>query len=1032
MRLVDYLLKHPVISIAFWFLIASVGVISYNFMPIDLFPDTMPPQITAMTMVKGVSAEDVNRKVTALLDREFQGLTNITKVVSTSKDEISSVNAQFEFGTDMSTAMTDITNALSRVKSSFPESAAETQFFRITDANRPVVTISLSPKEGSSYDLKALRILAENDIKEELLRSPAIGKADIFGANQTEVLIRLDLNKLRNFKISPVAVLKTIGASNISLPAGYLETNSSESLVKVINEVQNEQQLLSIPLKTTDKGVITLKDVAQVTLASKIARSIYRGNAKNAIAINILKPEKGFGVDAINAAKKLLPKLQKKHPEILFEITTDQEPIIAVNVAGMKDSLFSSVWLTMLIVLILLRKLYASIVIGVSIPMAFLFAFCFLYFTPYTLNMVTLAGLIVAVGMVVDASIVVIENIYRHYDLSSDGVHSVMHGTKEVFFSVLGGMLTTVLVMIPIMFIGGYVQEVFRPLTMTISATLIGSFIAAFSIIPFLAKKFLVDFNKNPDAENGKENIASRAIDRVLVIVTEVYLNLLRLGLKNRILVIIASIALLAVSARTILPLIGRELLPKMDTGMVIIKADFPVESEIEEINKNISGLEQIISQNKHVISISTVAGSEPGQVSFGSGGQLMQQIEMQIRLTTRDKRTETIWEITRDWRKKFEKLPFLTSFSVTEYGATPVGTTRAPIDVTIGGKNPKILMSLATELKEKLKVVPGLADIRLTKNDNKPETHFITDLAQANKYGITPSEVAENLNLALTGKYAGHLKMTAGFNDIPIRVETGIGGEKWSRSPEELVIARPNGDVFLSSIGKSIQTTQPTLVTRENLHETVNILGTNSIRPLSAVTSDISKILADFKVPEGYFAELSGSLSDANEAGVRLIKSLIMGLLLLYTVLYILFECWWRPLLIMGTIPLSLTGAFWGLLIFDKPMCMPAMMGIILLGGTIVNNAIILIDFTDSAIKEGMPRQQALEESVRTRLRPILITTLSTVLGMVPLVFEQAVGLERMSPLGVVAASGLLVGTVFTVVVIPVIYDLIVNFKRT
>lgn len=1032
MNSIEYLLKHPVISIAFWFLVAAVGIISYNFMPIDLFPDTMPPQITAMTMVKGTSAEDISRKVTALLDREFQGITNVTKVVSTSKDEISSVNVQFEFGTNMSTAMTDIINAVSRIKNSFPASAAETQFFRITDANRPVATISMSPAENSSFDLKAIRILAENDIKEELLRAHGIGKADVFGANETEVLIRLDLDKLRNYRISPVAVLKTIGASNTSLPAGYLENSSTESLVKVINEVRTEQQLLSMPVKTTDKGVITLKDVAEVTLTAKTPRSIYRGNGKNAIAINILKPEKGFAVDAIESLKVILPKLQKQYPEILFEITTDQEPIISVNVAGMKNSLFSAVWLTMIIVFILLKRFSASLVVGISIPMSFFFAFSFLYFTPNTLNMVTLAGFIVAVGMVVDASIVVIENIYRHYEMTSDGFNSVLQGTKEVVFSVFGGMLTTVAVMVPIMFVGGYVQEVLRPLTMTISATLIGSFIAAFTIVPFLAKKFIVDFKKNKTEKKTKSNLFTKATDRILEVITETYLNLLRIGLNNRLILIIAAFAILALSARTIIPLVGRELLPKMDTGMVIIKADFPVSALIEDVNDKLAELEQIITQNKHVISVSTVAGSEPGQVSFGNGGQLMQQIDMQIRLTTRDKRTETIWQITKEWREKFEKLPYLSSFSITEFGATPVTTTRAPIDITIGGKNPKLLMALATDLKDKLKSVPGLTDLRLTKSDNKPETHFVTDLAQANKYNITPAEVAENLNLALTGKYAGHLKITSGFNDIPIRVETGINGEKWNRAPEELVIPRSDGDVFLSSIGKTTRTTQSTLVTRENLHETVNILGANSIRPLSAVTSDITEILNDFKTPKGYFAELSGSLSDANEAGARLIKALALGILMLYVILYVLFESWWRPFLIMGTIPLSLTGAFWGMLFFDKPMCVPAMMGIILLGGTIVNNAIILLDFIDNAVNSGTPRRQALEESVKTRLRPILITTLSTVLGMIPLVFEQAVGLERMSPLGVVAASGLLVGTIFTVVVIPVAYDLIMSFKRT
>ena len=453
-------------------LVAAVGIISYNFMPIDLFPIQCLLKLP-IDMVKG-TRQNINRKVTALLDREFQGITNVTKVVSTSKDEISSVNVQFEFGTNMSTAMTDIINAVSRIKNSFPASAAETQFFRITDANRPVATISMSPAENSSFDLKAIRILAENDIKEELLRAHGIGKADVFGANETEVLIRLDLDKLRNYRISPVAVLKTIGASNTSLPAGYLENSSTESLVKVINEVRTEQQLLSMPVKTTDKGVITLKDVAEVTLAAKTPRSIYRGNGKNAIAINILKPEKGFAVDAIESLKVILPKLQKQYPEILFEITTDQEPIISVNVAGMKNSLFSAVWLTMIIVFILLKRFSASLVVGISIPMSFFFAFSF-YAPPNTLNMVTLAGFIVAVGMVVDASIVVIENIYRHYEMTSDGFNSVLQGTKEVVFSVFGGMLTTVAVMVPIMFVGGYVQEVLRPLTMTISATLIGS-----------------------------------------------------------------------------------------------------------------------------------------------------------------------------------------------------------------------------------------------------------------------------------------------------------------------------------------------------------------------------------------------------------------------------------------------------------------------------------------------------------------------------------------------------------------------------
>jgi multidrug efflux pump subunit AcrB len=291
-------------------------------------------------------------------------------------------------------------------------------------------------------------------------------------------------------------------------------------------------------------------------------------------------------------------------------------------------------------------------------------------------------------------------------------------------------------------------------------------------------------------------------------------------------------------------------------------------------------------------------------------------------------------------------------------------------------------------------------------------------------RYQLSPADIGEFLGLTLSGRMPGALKMR-GLVDLPIRAEIGQGGEKWHGEIGDLAMPGLTGDLFLTSLGSSRQVLQPTLVTRENLKETIDIIGLNSIRPLSAVADDVEKVLADFPTPAGYSVALSGTMSDMAETGRRLAKVLGLGFIMLYVVLFLLFENWWRPFLVMATIPLSLIGAFWGLLVFDKPMCMPAMMGIILLGGTIVNNAIILIDFIDNAIKRGLSRRHALEESVKTRFRPILITTMSTVLGLIPLIFEQAVGLERMSPLGVVASAGLLLGTVMTMVVIPVLYDL-------
>ncbi len=1035
MNLIKSVIERPAWSIAFWLLVAAIGIFSYNLMPVDLFPDTMPPQIVAMTVVRGASADDVNRRVTTLIDRELKGLDGVVKVVSTSRDEVSSVNAQFDYGTDMSRAMTDVINSVSRVSRNFPAGTQPTQFFRVTDANRPVVTVALKPAPESSLDLKAIRILAENDIKEELLRQPGIGRIDVFGANEPEVLVRMDIEKLRQFGIPPAQVLKAIGAQNTSLPGGYLENGGRESLVKTLHEARTPEQLSVLPVRIQSGGVIRLGDVASVTLGVKTPRSIYHGNGAAAIALNVLKPEGGFAVDGIASIKKHLPELQKRFPEIEFAVTTDQEPIISVNVRGMKDALFSAVWLTMLVVLLLLQNARASAVVGISIPLSFLSAFAFLYFTPFTLNMVTLSGLIIAVGMVVDASIVVVENVYRHFESDVRGVDAVVRGTEEVVFSIWGGMLTTIVVMIPIMFVGGYVQQVLRPLTLTISSTLLGSFIAAVTIVPILLKKFLVDWYKAPEIsrnsgdQNGT-NVLFKAVNTLLEVLTNVYLSFLRLGLKIRVPLLIAAVLMLAVSARTVLPLVGRELMPRMDTGMVIIKADMPPSMPVDEVERSIDKLENIINSNPHVLNISTVAGSEPGQVSFGAGGQLLQQVEIQVRLTTRDRRKETIWEIMRDWRARFNEIPELLSFSVSEFGATPMATTRAPVDVMISGRDPEILYHLAEKIDERLRKIDGLQDLRFTWAKNKPETHFSPDLMVAGRYQMTPADIGEFLGLTLSGRMPGALKMQ-GLVDLAVRAEIGLGGKRWRGDVGDLAIPGPDGDLFLGSLGESRQVLQPTLVTRENLNETIDITGLNSIRPLSAVAADVEQVIAGFPIPGGYSVVLSGTMSDMAETGRRLGKVLGLGFIMLYIVLFLLFENWWRPFLVMGAIPLSLIGAFWGLLVFDKPMCMPAMMGIILLGGTIVNNAIILIDFIDNDVVRGVPRHQALENAVRTRFRPILITTMSTILGLIPLVFEQAVGLERMSPLGVVASAGLLLGTVMTMVIIPVLYDLIMSVSE-
>ncbi|NLI74869.1 MAG: TolC family protein [Candidatus Riflebacteria bacterium] len=1032
MNWLDTVVKRPIYTFVFWLLVVVLGLMGFYGVPRDLFPDTTPPQVAVVTTMRGASADDVNRLVTTILDREIKGISGLKKVTATSKDEISSINAEFHYEKDLGEAVNDVLTAVSKARRQFPAGVDEPQLFRITEANRPLLTLAVRAKDPGLLDLIGVRQVVENDLKERILRLPGIGRVDVFGAHEAEVAIRFDHGRLREYDLNPEAVLTIIGASNLSVPGGYQETPEGETLVRTLSEAVTPQQLGRVPIRVARGGIVRLADVASVSLAMKTPRSIYHGQGEPAIAMNVLKPEGGNSLEGILAVKNAMPALQEQFPHLAFSFTTDQQPIIDKNFAGMTGSLFSAIWLTMVIVFVMLLEWRTALIIGISIPCSFLTTFAYLFFSGYTLNMVTLSGLIIAVGMVVDASIVVVENIFRRVSEGEPGETAVPGGTSEVVFSIFGGMLTTIVVLVPLMFTGGYVQRTLRPLSLTISTTLIGSFLAALTIVPILMKWF---FGTSTPQDLNTKTVFQKLMRPLEVVVTwvldsiaEAYLWLLRLALNLRVVVLLGCLAAFVFTVKLAVPLVGNELMPRMDTGMLTIRLDLPPRLTHGQCEKVLGEVEAILKREPDVLDISSVMGAEAGQISFGAGGQLLQQAEIQVRLTTRDQRAKTIWDFMSQWREELGRVPLIVSASITEFGATPLSTTRAPIDVMLVGRDPRVLDGLAGEMLDRLRQIKGLRDLRRQWAFTKPETVFHPDLAVAAQLGVTPKRLGDFLQMVFSGRIATKLKM-AGFLDLPVRVDLGFQGRLWQETLGRLFVLLPGMDIDLANLGRTERGLAATMLTRENLEQTLDLLGINADRPISAVAADVKKVIEGFPFPPGYSARLTGTPADMAEAGERRGVALKPGLVFLYLVLLLLFETWWQPLVVMATIPLALIWGFWGLVIFDKPMCLPALNGFILLGGTIVNNAIILIDFIEQARGRGIDKREALFDSVRVRLRPIFITTFSTVLGLLPLTFEQAVGLERLSPLGVVASCGLTGGTLMTLVIIPVLYDLVTDW---
>jgi TolC family type I secretion outer membrane protein len=791
-----------------------------------------------------------------------------------------------------------------------------------------------------------------------------------------------------------------------------------------------------MPLQTPGAAEITLDEIAEVSLEHADLRSFYHGNAEAAIGVNLLRAEGGHTVAAIDNFKAAFPELKKEFGDIEFEITDDQEPLIDLNVSGMRSSLMQAVVLTVVIILMFLANLRAAAVVSVSIPLAFLSAMCVLWFSPFTLNMVTLSGLIISVGMVVDASVVVLENIYRHHEQSPSTSPALVseNGAREVAAPVTAGMLTTVVVVFPVLFSSGYTGTIMRPLNLMIIVTLVASLLISLTLVPLLTARLL----QRGGAKNKHESTTPappHVVDRGLQVIARFYLGFVRLALRHRLIFLGLALIFLIFTFRVAKPLLGGEQMPPMDTGISLVAFDTPASTPPHKVKEVLTEVERIVRTTPGVTRISSVVGSEPAAISFGGGGATAQSAQLTIHLVPRTERDATIWEIEERWRAQLREVEGIKSFRVSEYGATPVSTTKAPFNLVISGPDTRVLDRLAEEAMERLQQVRGLTDLRRSWYMDKLEQNIVIDPHIARLYATSPAALGDTVRSAVQGGIASSMRLDQ-FLDIPIRVRLAEEFRHSTKDLDEIYIpVKPAGagnspvQMPLSSLAQIEEVYTQPFQTREHLRSTVDITAGNRVRTIAEVSKSAMQALKGISLPEGYAMEMAGSVRDMQESQGELGRALSVGLVLLFILLMALFRSVLHPVTIMLSIPLAIAGAVWGLLVFNKPMCMPAMMGMILLGGTIVNNAILMLDFIVNARANGMEKNDAILQAVELRLRPILMTATSTVIGFSPLIFEMAVGLERMSPLGIAAASGLILGTVVTLVYVPLIYSVADSF---
>ena len=1026
MIFLDKLLRRPHFILSVILSLSFLGIVGFFDIKQKLFPDTNRPTVSVVIVYPGASAKDVAENIAIPVEKRLYTIDKVRTVSSISKDEVCVVTVEFEYEKDIEKAAVDVQNEINKIRSDLPKGIKEPQIYKITEATQPVLVISVYPKDNS-MSLPDLRQIAENQIKNRLLKLKEVANVDIFGGYKKEIFIQIDRKKLNEYNLSISTIVSKIQQINNDIPVGILSDSDNSFLIKSVNKAESIEDLKNLYITPT----IRLSDIAVIKYDHYTNSSLFYGNGKPAIALAVQRQPTGDALKTIDAVKNLIPQLEKEFPLIGFEISDTQEKIIRLSNINMLEALRDAIILTAVVIFLFLSNIRQMIIAGLSIPFVYSITIGIMWLLGMEFNIVTLTAIILALGMLVDDAVVILENIERHlYELKEPVKDAVINGTKEVAFAVLSGTISTSVVLLPILFVGDFPQTIFRPLAGTLLIAVIVSYFVSITFIPLIAPYLL----KKTSDKNRIELLTYRISEFFLRPLKNFYVEAVQLVFRKKILILpyfMVVLILLIVSIKVILPIVGKEIMPPMDTG--IVKGSITADSNlsIKQVEGIVQKISDILKKDKNVKMFSISVGSEPGVLSMGSG-KSPQSISLTVHYIDRFHRKKSIWEIERDLREKIWQIPDIKYVSIYDYGATPLSSIKGNLDVRISGEDLKILNSIGDKIFEISHNVKGITSISRSWDYDKTVYNLKIDNKKALTYGLTPSSIASQIALKLRGAYVSFYNVK---NENPIKIRLLFKENQRSdlSALKDYYIDSPKGKIPITELVYIEKMIEPTVITRQDLTYTLDIIG---YREKAAITHIVDSFKNNFKnsgivLPEGYTISNEGDIKQLTDSLNRMVKAIAVGVVLLFLALVPAFRSFLSPLAIILAIPLALIGAAWSVLVMGYHQSMPGIMGIILLAGIITKNSILLIDFIQLAVEKGDNIQKAIIGSIKIRTRPVLMTAFATSAGMIPIALGWALGLERLSPLGAVAIGGLILGTFLTLIYVPIFYYILHEIRK-
>ena len=1004
MKISDISVSRPVTITMIILAVVLIGALALSRLPMDLTPEMEMPFLMIRTSYSGATPEEVEELVTRPVESTVATIDGLSNLNSRSSEGSSMVFLEFEYGTDLTEAKNDLRDLISRIEARLPDGADEPRIMNFDPNAQPIMELAVAG--ASAVELKNI---AEDTIQPRLEQIVGVASAEISGGRSREIRINADQEQLSAYNITLDQIAAAVRASNQSGGLGTVMVGNEEISVRALGEFESFRDLEKIEITTAAGDKVPLTMLADLEDGFQETNSLSYLNGQESIGLSIQKQGDSNTVSVASEVKNAAAELSEELPDIEIQITSNNAQYIEDSISSVLQNFVIGGILAVIILFIFLRNFSSTIVIATAIPISVLATFALMYFGDLSLNLITLGGIALGVGMLVDNSIVVLENIYRHRALGVGRLKAAKDGASEVATAISASTLTTVAVFIPVIFIEDLLAQIFTPMALTVTFSLLASLFVALTFIPMLSSKALkVNQNESDESVKKKKYV-------------KYYQKLLDKSLEHRYKIVSAFIIFFILFgvgiAVDIIPL-ETEYMPASDQGSIRVFASMEGNSTVEMSNQLAQKLHSRIKDIPEIDILTSRVNSS--------------RVNLTVELLPLAARERDVSQVAEDIRSKTKNIP---GASINVSARTSMmggggGTGGTAVEAQIKGPDLDRLLNLGENAENLITGIEGIRNTDLSLEKGNEEIHVKINKTQAQNYGFTDSEIISYVNMALSGSTVSQLTESGEEIDIILKLKDSESSSL--RNLADIKLFAANGvNVPLSQLAAIEEGTGYSSIARENQQRYISITSDIFERPLGEVQTDVENTLAaELDLPSGYTLSYGGEAQDMSSSFDQLFTAAVLAVVLVYMVMASQFESLIHPFIIMFTVPLSIIGAVLGLIITGTALSVNGLIGAIMLVGIVVNNAIVMIDYINNR-KTQMNRREAILEAAPIRLRPILMTTLTTTLALVPLALGIGTGAETQQPMAIVVIGGLLFSTLLTLIIIPVVYDIVDEIRN-